>query len=307
MTTNNQPHVTIYTDGGAKPNPGPGGYGVLIRHADYVEELSGAEHDTTNNQMELMAAIVALESLEQSSSIDFYTDSIYVKNGITSWIKKWLKSNWLNSKKQPVANQELWQRLHDAIQRHDINWRWVKGHDGDPDNERVDQLATEARCALTGEALTVAETDNTPSKPIPQGVPWAYLKAVYDHKRNKGAWAVIIADDEEERQITRPAHGMTQNQMTLEAAIQLLESVKPDEAIAVFTDSEYLQKGMSEWIEGWIKRGWQTSSKKPVKNSRQWKQLNALAQARNVTWHYTSDDDDYLHRAGIVAETTMNG
>lgn len=139
------PKVIIYTDGGCKPNPGPGGWAALLIYGDVKKELSGGHPDTTNNQMELTAAIEALEALKQPCEVELYTDSTYLKNGITAWIPTWKHNGWKTSNKQPVKNQDLWQRLDTASQRHRITWRWVKGHAQNAHNERVDQLATAAR------------------------------------------------------------------------------------------------------------------------------------------------------------------
>lgn len=145
-----RPHVTIYTDGGAKPNPGgPGGWAALLISGRHRKELSGGEASTTNNRMELTAAIEALEALNQPSSVELHTDSQYVKNGITEWLPNWSRNGWKTASKKPVKNQDLWQRLDAATKRHDITWTWVQGHAGHEHNERVDQLATAAREALT--------------------------------------------------------------------------------------------------------------------------------------------------------------
>jgi ribonuclease HI len=141
-----KPQVIIYTDGGAKPNPnGPGGWAALLIFGDTTKELSGGERSTTNNRMELTAAIMALEALRQPCAVTMHTDSQYVKNGITDWMRNWIKNGWRTADKKPVKNQELWERLHLATQRHDIDWKWVRGHAGHEYNERVDQLATAAR------------------------------------------------------------------------------------------------------------------------------------------------------------------
>ena len=133
--------VTIYTDGACKGNPGPGGWGALLSYGGAEKEMWGGEHETTNNRMEIMAAIESLECLKRPSKVVLYTDSEYLRKGITEWIHGWMKRNWKNSQGKPVKNAELWQRLHQATQQHDIEWRWVKGHSGDPGNERADQLA----------------------------------------------------------------------------------------------------------------------------------------------------------------------
>lgn len=140
--------VTIYSDGGAKPNPGPGGWAALLISGEHEAELSGGETQTTNNQMELTAAIKALEALTRPCAVDFYTDSQYLRQGITEWIKTWRKNGWMTSAKKPVLNKDLWMRLYELTLTHRINWHWTRGHAGDKFNERVDQLATEARQKL---------------------------------------------------------------------------------------------------------------------------------------------------------------
>mgnify|MGYP002525965320 FL=1 len=137
--------VEIYTDGACSGNPGPGGWGVLIRELDKEDtEISGGEKDTTNNRMELLAAIKALESIENNKEIIIYTDSNYVKDGITQWISNWKKNNWKTSNKKPVKNVDLWIKLDNAIQNKKISWKWVKGHDGNEGNEKADFLAQSA-------------------------------------------------------------------------------------------------------------------------------------------------------------------
>ena len=138
------PVIEIFSDGSCLGNPGPGGWGVLLRWRGHEKELSGAEQETTNNRMELTAAIKALEAVRKPSSIILTTDSRYVIQGITEWLDGWVAKGWKTASKQPVKNQDLWQALHHAIQPHQIEWRWVKGHAGHDDNERVDQLARTA-------------------------------------------------------------------------------------------------------------------------------------------------------------------
>lgn len=135
--------VTIHTDGGCTPNPGPGGWGAVLRQDEHVLELSGGESgETTNNRMELTAPIMALEALKRRVVVHLYTDSTYVRNGITSWVIGWERNGWKTSAKQPVKNVDLWQRLQAACAQHDVEWFWVKGHAGVADNELADQLAT---------------------------------------------------------------------------------------------------------------------------------------------------------------------
>ncbi len=133
--------VEIWTDGACSPNPGSGGWGVVLRSGEHEKELSGGEFDTTNNRMELKAAIEGLNALKFRCTVDVYTDSQYVRGGIMGWIESWKKNNWRTSAKKPVKNEDLWRELDKAMQRHDVAWYWVKGHAGDEFNERADELA----------------------------------------------------------------------------------------------------------------------------------------------------------------------
>lgn len=145
--------VTIYTDGGCYPNPGPGGWGAVIHHhkSDTKLEVHGGLIETTNNQMELTAAIRGLAELKRSCRVELITDSKYLKNGITRWVPKWRTTGWINSEGKPVKNRELWEELWELEQEHTIRWRWVRGHTGTPGNERADKLATLGRRAIIRE------------------------------------------------------------------------------------------------------------------------------------------------------------
>jgi ribonuclease HI len=138
-----KPHVVIYSDGACSGNPGPGGWGALLMSGSHRKEIFGGEAETTNNRMELTAAIMALEALKKPSKVDLHTDSQYVKNGITAWIHGWKRNGWRTADKKPVKNAELWQRLEAATKRHELSWHWVKGHAGHDENERADELARE--------------------------------------------------------------------------------------------------------------------------------------------------------------------
>ncbi len=135
--------ITIYTDGACSGNPGPGGWGVILQSGDAVKELCGGEPATTNNRMELMAAIEALRALTRPSVVELHTDSTYVRNGITKWIHNWKRNGWRTASRKPVKNAELWQQLETECERHEVDWRWVKGHAGHEGNERADELANE--------------------------------------------------------------------------------------------------------------------------------------------------------------------
>ncbi len=136
--------VEAYTDGACRGNPGPGGWGVLLRYKDNEKTLYGAEQETTNNRMELMAAIQALESLTRQCSVKLTTDSQYVQKGITEWLPNWKKRGWKTAARKPVKNADLWRRLDQAVADHDVEWHWVRGHSGHPENEMADALANQA-------------------------------------------------------------------------------------------------------------------------------------------------------------------
>jgi ribonuclease HI len=146
--------VTIHTDGACSGNPGPGGWGAILSFGEHEKELMGGEPHTTNNRMELMAAISALEALKRPCTVDLHTDSQYLRNGITQWIKGWKRNGWHTADKKPVKNVDLWQRLDAALGPHTVHWHWVKGHAGHAENERADELARNgliaARAGTTG-------------------------------------------------------------------------------------------------------------------------------------------------------------
>lgn len=133
--------VDIFTDGACSGNPGPGGWGAVLRYGTVEKDLHGGEPDTTNNRMEMLAAIKALEALKRGVSVRLYTDSTYLRDGITKWIHNWKRNGWKTAGRKPVKNVDLWQRLDQALQRHEVEWHWVKGHAGHPENERADELA----------------------------------------------------------------------------------------------------------------------------------------------------------------------
>jgi len=142
--------VEIFTDGACRGNPGPGGWGAILRYNGHEKELYGAERNTTNNRMELMAAIRALESLKRGCKVSLTTDSEYLRKGITEWLEQWKSRGWRTAAKKPVKNVDLWQRLEKAIEEHDVDWHWVKGHSGHDENERADQLANRGIDELEG-------------------------------------------------------------------------------------------------------------------------------------------------------------
>lgn len=144
--------VEIYTDGACRGNPGPGGWGAILKYREHEKTLHGAERRTTNNRMELMAAIRALEALNRPSDVRLHTDSQYVKNGITKWLAGWKRRNWTTAGREPVKNVDLWKRLEEASAKHRVQWVWVRGHSGHEENERADAIARRAIVELLGES-----------------------------------------------------------------------------------------------------------------------------------------------------------
>ncbi|MCG3149652.1 MAG: Ribonuclease HI [Verrucomicrobiae bacterium] len=157
--------VTIHTDGGCSGNPGPGGWAVVLRHGDQVRELSGGEPATTNNRMELRAAIEGFRALPAPHMVEIFTDSVYVKDGITKWLTRWKRNGWITTARQPVKNADLWRELDAVTAPHRIEWRWLKGHAGHPDNERCDELAR-AQIAALRERPAPAPVKSLPTLPI---------------------------------------------------------------------------------------------------------------------------------------------
>ena len=164
MSEKTPPHIVVYTDGGCAPtNPGPGGWAAILRSGEHVKELKGGEATSTNNRMELMAAIAALEALTRPCLVDLHTDSQYLRNGIMTWIKQWKRNGWRTADKKPVKNVDLWQRLETAFAKHRVRWHWVRGHAGDAMNERADELAREGISAVRAGA-TGALSDESESE-----------------------------------------------------------------------------------------------------------------------------------------------
>jgi ribonuclease HI len=157
------PEIEIWTDGGCKPNPGPGGWGAVLQYGEHRKELSGAEATTTNNRMELTAAIQALSALKRPSRVVLHTDSQYVKEGITRWLHGWVRKGWKTANREPVKNFDLWQALLAAMKPHDVHWAWVRGHSGNAMNERADELATAARDASAAAGTVIQVTRHTDS------------------------------------------------------------------------------------------------------------------------------------------------
>lgn len=283
--------VSIYTDGGCDPNPGPGGWGAIIRWEDREWVLSGNDPGTTNNRMELYAAAAALALLEGllgHCKVTIYTDSQYVRQGTTEWLDGWQSQGWRTSNKHPVKNQDLWRVLYRFTQAHDITWHWLKGHAGHPLNERADKLATEALHALRHR------------QPAPEAVPppdddrptiEVYIKASCRGAENRGGWAAVLRTGEHTRSLSGGESATTANAMLIRGATEALAALTRPCRVALFSDADYLIKGASMWIKGWQARGWRTREGKSVGNRAEWEALLVAAQPHYVTWQRVRGDD----------------
>jgi ribonuclease HI len=285
--------VTIYTDGGCRPNPGPGGWGaVLLFPGTDPKELSGGKKEATNNRMEMVAAIEALGSLEGPHLVELYTDSTYLKKGITEWLPKWQKSGWKTAGKKAVKNRDLWEELAKVLEIHEVSWHWTKGHAGDRWNELADRLAAAA----------------IPRPPLPIDDPGAvhlFTAVAYSGKKKTGAWAVVLRYDENEKNLNGRVAGASANRMHLLSAISGLEQLKRRVRVHLYTVSDYLKDGATSWVAGWRSRGWKTREGKPVSHRDLWQRLESLADRHQVTWHVvegTSPPEDLEYAKQLARE-----
>jgi len=276
----------VYTDGGASPNPGPGGWAAVIRSPDgSVEEISGGAPGTTNNRMELQAAISALARLTTPSAVDLYTDSTYVRQGITRWVAQWRAQGWRRRDGGKVKNLDLWRRLEGLNRRHRVNWHWVKGHAGNVWNERVDALASAEIAALGGSGAGDGAEDSA----IPAGSVRIFVKVRCVGRR--GSWTADVVYPEGRAAVSNGrAGGTTPNRLEMEAVLELLEGVPADRPVAVYTGNDYLRRGASLWLRGWKRNGWRTKAGGAVKNASLWRRLDREMKERQVFWPQPSGE-----------------
>jgi ribonuclease HI len=300
MTT--LPQVTIYTDGGADPNPGTGGWAAILLDpvSGKTRELSGGEPRTTNNRMELTAAIRGLEALKLPCRVRMITDSQYLRKGVTQWLKGWIANGW-KRKDGELQNADLWRRLSELIREHQIAWDWVKGHAGNRWNERADQLATAAiKAQRKG---TPAAAPAAPPEPAEAEV---FLRVSCAGK--KAGWAALVRHRGAESLLSGRHPGASSNQLDLLAAAAALEMLPRGITVAVHTASDYLRNGATGWIEGWKRRGWKTQEGKPVLNRDLWQRLEAAAAVRRVAWPSLKGRDvPELEALGVTAKGAAQG
>jgi len=277
MTPATLPPVTIYTDGGCNPNPGPGGWAaILLFPGRKARELTGSHPDTTNNRMELQAAIEALHALPEPHRVTFYTDSEYLRRGITEWLPAWQKNDWQRGKRE-VKNRDLWQQLAEEVQRHPIEWRWTRGHTGDRWNERADRLA---RSMIRIAALPLSD----------ENAVHIFAAGSYRGKTGRGGWAVVLRYRETEKSLSGHVTDASSNRMHLQAAIEGLRALKKSLPVHLYTPSDYLKNGATMWLSGWRARNWKTKDGKPVSNRDLWEALASLLQTHQVQWHVVSKE-----------------
>jgi ribonuclease HI len=297
------PEVAVYTDGGCDPNPGPGGWGAILRWGDREWVLSGNDPDTTNNRMELQAAAAALallEGLAGRCQVRVHTDSQYLRRGITEWVAGWVRRDWRTSTGQPVKNQDLWRVLHRMTETHDVSWHWLKGHAGHPLNERADRLATEAlRSLRRGPGAPDAHHASEKDQPAVE----ICVKASCRGAQGPGGWGAVLRLGEKTRTLSGREPSTTANAMLIRGATEALRALKRPCEVTLYSDAKYLVQGASLWVKGWQARGWQTREGKPVANQDAWEALLEAAHSHQVTWLLAQGDTvpDDLVRAGEVA------
>jgi len=282
----NLPSVTIYTDGACSPNPGPGGWGAIILGISGKPlEISGYGGTTTNNQMELTAAVEALRSLNGPHRVVLYTDSKYLKNGITTWIGNWQRNNWRTADRKPVKNAELWQLLLEQNEQHEISWQWLRGHASNRWNERADELAVAARKKGTKSSRPIKQAAAT------DDAIHLYTGVTYKHSVKSGAWSVILIWRNHAKILGSRIEGSSANQLYILAVITGLESLKKSYPVHVHTFSGYLHEGATSWLSGWKNRHWQTREGRPVSNKEYWQRLAALLDTFKVVFHLEDRDN----------------
>ena len=274
---------TIYTDGGANPNPGPGGWGAIIVDdaSGGRREISGGEGDTTNNRMELTAAICALEAVPEDSVVALYTDSRYLRSGITEWLPRW-RALGFKRRAGELKNVDLWKRLDAANARRTVRWNWVKGHAGNELNERADELAT-----AEIEKLRASSSSPEPVAVVGAAEGFIRVRSV----RGRGVWVVSISDGDQEVFSDGRAEGTTANRLELEAVLHVFAQTDPRRPLILWTASDYVRRGATEWITAWQRSRWQSASGEPVKNADLWRTLARLVADRTVHWRSLSKDD----------------
>jgi ribonuclease HI len=293
--------VVIYTDGGAEPNPGRGGWGAVILETPSGEprELSGGDSHTTNNRMELTAAIRALQTLEAGAAVDLYTDSSYLRLGITRWLPRWKADGWRVRGGEPVKNDDLWRELEAAAAPHRVRWHWVKGHSGQEHNERAHTLAAAeiARGRASSGSAVAKRSAGVGAEGEGDSVELALLECdasvllKLSCVGGRGAWAARVRHGVDDIVLRGQASAVTSNRLELLAAAQVLSALPERATVEWRGGSDYLRDGASKWLDGWRRRGWRTSAGEPVKNADLWHRLVAPLAARRIRFRAATEAD----------------
>ncbi|OHT14237.1 hypothetical protein TRFO_43138 [Tritrichomonas foetus] len=317
-----------YTDGACRGNPGPGGWGAIIIQGHLRTEISGYCADTTNNRMEMMAAIEVLSLLPPKTQITISTDSQYLKQGIQAWILNWKRNGWKLKSGGPVKNSELWQRLDKLSSERFVEWQWVKGHHGIPLNERADELATTAIRNKKGcqyhdsESITSLPTEKSKAvqkerdvkppreAPPPKNCQTVNKETFLEHHRpnertyiftdgacsgnpGPGGWGAVIQQGEYEFLLSGGEFKTSNNRMEMKAMIEACLSLPKMSVITLTTDSMYLKDGVTKWMANWKKNGWQTSQGTPVKNQDLWNQIDDIKSSYQISWEWVKGHNNH--------------
>ncbi len=278
--------VTIYTDGGADPNPGPGGWGAVLVHGMSTKDISGAEPATTNNRMELTAAIMSLRMLGPRCRVRVVTDSQYLRRGITEWVAGWERQGWRKRNGAPVENVDLWQALLKEVGRHEVEWAWVRGHRGNPLNERADALASAALRAIAGRKSQAGRSAAAPQDLLRVAI---YARGCALGVPGPAGYAATIVREGQDPQVASGGWPLaSSNVMELQAVIAGLRTLRDLAAVELHTTSAYVFEGATRWLAGWEHRGWTTADGRPVKNREVWEELTRLLGDHDVRWHQDS-------------------
>ena len=271
--------VTIYTDGACDPNPGPGGWAAILLFGAHRKEINGNAENTTNNRMELQATIEALRYLKSSSTVELYTDSEYIQKGITKWMTIWQARGWRTSKKKPVANQDLWLELVSAMKPHEVVWKWVKGHSGNPLNEEVDTLARESISRIKPNNIVNSIR--------------AFTGASCIGSTGPGGWTVLLLQNQEVKVLSGQEKTTTANRMQLFSAAQALKAAPISKPLDIYTTSKYVHQGAINWISSWRMQHWKTKSGNTVKNLDVWKPIAIDIDRLDVNWHLCNSNKSF--------------
>jgi ribonuclease HI len=279
------PRVRIYTDGSCRPNPGPGGWGVVIIDGnEQVATFSGSEEETTNNRMELTAALRGLQQLDKPHEVELFTDSRYVKDGISQWMKNWLARGWTTITGEEVRNRDLWQQLAAEITRHTIAWSWVKGHSTERWNILADELAGGDRQKTL---LPLGD----------EGSIHIFLAITWRQKIGAGAWAGVMRYRHHLRVVGNVRREGSGNSLHIVSAVESLTELKRPLPVHIYTTSGYLQEGANNWLNQWRGRDWQTREGLEVSNRAEWQTLAGLLDRVAVTFHLIDKAEPPCHLA----------